>query len=53
MTWAVLVISFVMNTYGVFENKDDCMDAARDLVRQGVKATCIQTARARDIRNQP
>ena len=39
---AILVISFVSNIYGAFENKDDCIAAAIDLKNQGIKAVCVQ-----------
>ena len=40
--WAILVVSFITNTFGSFENKDDCITATRDLKSQGIKAVCVQ-----------
>ena len=47
MTWTVLVISFIINSYGTFTNKEECLAAAQDLKNQGVKATCIQIDKAK------
>lgn len=40
--WAVLLVMSQVSTYGAFDNKADCIEAADTLRKRSVTAVCIQ-----------